>query len=356
MTHKAHDAVTDMPACNAPQARVFRDDPGDTHTLRRRHAIAAAAAFTLGLSHLPARAQGFPAKPVRLVVPYPPGGATDIAARLVAVKLQELWGQTVIVENITGASGIVGAQNVQRQAPDGYTLLVTISNTHAIMPHMQAMPFDPFRDFTGVVTLVRAQSGLFVRSDVPVKTLEEFFLYARAQGKPLPVGDWGSGSFGHMLMSGLAIDGKFEVTPIHYRGAAPVVQAVLSGEISVASADVSTVLPHVTAGKIRLLAVNGTARHPAMKSTPTFSELGMADYDSYSWLGVFAPAKTPLALRETIAKAFQQVCLAPEMQARLMDRGFLTASSDPARFDAEWLETYQRFGRLVKKTGVKADT
>jgi len=322
----------------------------------RRGALESFAAVAFGLAGMPAIAQDFPTRPVRLVVPYSPGGAVDIAARLVAVKLQEQWGQPVTVENITGASGIVGAQNVQRQPPDGYSLLVTISNTHAILPHMQQLPFDPFRDFTGIVTLVRAQTGLFVRSDVPARTLDEFFRYARAQPEPLPFGDWGSGSFGQMLIAGLAIDQRFKVTSVHYRGAAPVVQAVLSGEINAGSADVSSVLAQVNAGKLRLLAVNGTSRHPAAKDTPTFSELGIPDYDSYSWLGVFAPAKTPLALRETIAKAFQQVTLAPDMQARLMERGFLATPSDPARFDAEWRSTYERFGRLVKKTGIKAES
>lgn len=328
---------------------------GPPESMTRRAVLASATGIGLGLTGLPAVAQDYPIKAVRLVVPYAPGGAVDIAARLVAVKLQELWGQSVLVENITGASGIVGAQNVQRQAPDGYSLLVTISNTQAILPHMQQLPFDPLRDFTGIVMLVRAQSGLFVRSDVPVKTLEEFFRYARAQPDPIPFGDWGIGSFGHMLIAGLAIDQHFKATSVHYRGAAPVVQAVLSGEINAGSADVSSLLAQVNAGKLRLLAVNGTSRHPAVKDTPTFSESGISDYDSYSWLGVFAPAKTPLALRESIAKAFQQVTLAPDMQATLQDRGFLASPSDPARFEVEWRSTYERFGRLVKKTGIKAE-
>lgn len=337
---------------------TFRQDPapaGAHPRINRRAILSSAGGMALALAGFDASAQDYPTKAVRLVVPYAPGGAVDIAARLVAVKLQELWGQPVLIENLTGASGIVGAQNVQRQAPDGYSLLVTISNTHAILPHMQQLPFDPFRDFTGIVTLVRAQTGLFVRSDVPAKTLEEFFRYARAQPDPMAFGDWGIGSFGHMLIAGLAIDEKFKVTSVHYRGAAPVVQAVLSGEINAGSADVSSVLSQVNAGKLRLLAVNGTSRHPAAKDTPTFSELGISDYDSYSWLGVFAPAKTPLALRETIAKAFQQVTLAPDMQRKLEERGFLAVASDPARFDAEWRSTYERFGRLVKKTGIKAE-
>lgn len=324
-------------------------------SLQRRALLLGGAAASLGLAGPPARAASFPSRAVKLVVPYAPGGAVDIAARLLAPKLQEQWGQTVVVENISGASGIVGAQNVQRAAPDGHTLLVTISNTHAILPNMQTLPFDPFKDFSGVVLLVRAQSGLFVRSDVPAQTLPEFFQYARASKRPTAIGDWGVGSFGHMLAAGLAVDQKFAVTHVHYRGAAPVVQAVLGGEILVGSADVSSVLAQANAGKVRLLAVNGTARHPAMKDTPTFGEFGIEDHDSYSWIGVFGPAGLPVPLREAIAQDIQKIVLTPDMSARLMERGFIAAPSDPARFDAEWRSTYERFGRLVKKTGIKAD-
>jgi tripartite-type tricarboxylate transporter receptor subunit TctC len=316
-------------------------------------AALAAPAWLAAAGH--ANAQAFPTKPVRLVVPYPPGGATDVVARLVGAELSRQWKQPVLIENLSGASGIVGAQAVQRAASDGHTLLVTVSNTHAILPHMQPLPFDPFRDFSGVVTLARAQSGVFVRSDLPVKTLDELAAYARSRLEPLPIGDWGSGSFGHLLVAGLAIDKQFKATAVHYRGAAPVLQAALSGEIQVASADVSTLLPHINAGKVRMLAVNGAERHPALQAVPTFQELGLDDYASYSWLGVFAPAKTPLPLRTAIAQAIQRACLDSAVNAQLRERGFLVAQSDPAQFEEEWRTTYERFGRLVKKTGIKGE-
>jgi len=228
-------------------------------TIGRRNLLQTAAALALGLGHAaqPAGAATFPTKPVKLVVAYPAGGATDIVARLLVGPLQQIWGQPVVVENITGASGILGAQAVQRAAPDGHTLLITISNTHAVLPHMQALPFDPFKDFTAVTNLVNAQSGVFVRSDVPVKDLPEFFQYARQRGEPLAFGDWGLGSLGHMISASLALDQGFRVNPIHYRGASPVIVAALGGEIAVGSSDVSTTLPHHKAGKLRMLALNG---------------------------------------------------------------------------------------------------
>lgn len=321
----------------------------------RRQVLLSAAAAGTGLANSPAMAKTFPSKMVRIVVPYAPGGATDVAARMVAVKLNDIWGQPVVVDNVTGASGILGAQNVQRQPPDGYTLMVTVANTQAIMPHIQRMPFDPLRDFSSVTLLARAQSGLMVRGDMPVKTLADLFAYARALKAPLPIGDWGLGSSGHLLAAGLAVDEKFEVTHIHYRGVAPALQAVLAGEISVSAADVASVFPHLRAGSVRFLGLNGMARHPELKDTPTFNESGIADHDNYAWVGVFAPAKTPLELREAIAAVIQKVCLAPEMQPQFLGRGFITARSGPAAFDAEWRETYERFGNLVRKTGVKAD-
>ena len=323
--------------------------------LNRRQLVLASAAAAGGMVSSPAFAKAFPAKMVRIVVPFAPGGATDVAARMVAVKLSELWGQPVVVDNVTGASGILGAQNVQRQPPDGYTLMVTVANTQAIMPHIQRMPFEPLRDFSSVTLLARAQSGLMVRGDMPVKTLADLFAYARALKAPLPIGDWGQGSSGHLLAAGLAVDERFEVTHIHYRGVAPALQAVLAREISVSAADVASVFPHLRAGTVRFLGLNGMARHPELQDTPTFNESGIPDHDNYAWVGVFAPAKTPLALRESIAAAFQQVCLAPEMQPHFLERGFITAHSGPAAFEAEWRETYERFGKLAKKTGVKAD-
>ena len=326
-------------------------------TIGRRTLLQTAAALALGLGPAaqPASAATFPTKPVKLVVAYPAGGATDIVARLLVGPLQQIWGQPVVVENITGASGILGAQAVQRAAPDGHTLLITISNTHAVLPHMQALPFDPFKDFTAVTNLVNAQSGVFVRRDVPVTDLPEFFQYARQRGEPLAFGDWGLGSLGHMISASLALDQGFRVNPIHYRGASPVIVAALGGEIAVGSSDVSTTLPHHKAGKLRMLALNGTSRHPAAKDVPTFSEFGIHDFDSYSWIAMFAPAGTPLALRQDIAQALQRVTLAPEMRERLTERGFLPAPSSPEQFEAEWRSTYARFGKLIQKTGIRAE-
>lgn len=320
----------------------------------RRRALLAAAGATLVL---PARAQApaFPNRPIRLVVPFPPGGGTDILVRLFAQELQDAWGQTVVVDNRSGAGGVIGAQHVQTQPPDGHTLLVTVSTTHAILPHMQKLPFDPFKDFTAVTLLTRAQSGLFVRADHPAASFQQFVAAAKAQAQPTAVGDWGVGSFGHLVGSALGITLGFRVVPVHYRGAAPIALAVLGGEIPAGSADVATLRPHLQAGKLRMLAINGAARHPSLPDVPTYGELGIRDLDPYSWFGVFAPAGTPLAVREKYAEVAQRLARSPQAGARLGELGFIPVGSSPAQFEAEWRASYEAFGNLVRKTGIRVD-
>lgn len=324
--------------------------------LRRRHVLA-----TLGAAlALPARSQvPVPAlanRPIRLVVPFPPGGGTDILVRLYAQALQDAWGQSVVVDNRSGAGGVIGAQYVQTQAPDGSTLLVTVSTTHAILPHLQKLPFEPFRDFTAVTLLTRAQSGLFVRADHPSASFQEFVAAARAQPQPVALGDWGVGSFGHLVGSALGISLGFQVVPVHYRGAAPIALAVLGGEIPAGSADVATLRPHLQAGKLRMLAINGATRHPTLPDVPTYAELGVADLDPYSWFGVFAPARTPLAVREKYADVARQMANSPQAGARLSELGFIPVGSSPAEFEAEWRASYTAFGNLVRKTGIRVDS
>nr|WP_145552336.1 tripartite tricarboxylate transporter substrate binding protein [Variovorax boronicumulans] len=328
--------------------------PDATPPSARRRTLLAAAGAALALPAL-AQAPAFPSRPIRLVVPFPPGGGTDILVRLYAQALQDAWGQSVVVDNRSGAGGVIGAQHVQTQPPDGHTLLVTVSTTHAILPHMQKLPFDPFQDFTAVTLLTRAQSGLFVRADHPAASFQDFVAAAKAQPQPTAVGDWGVGSFGHLVAVALGITLGFQVVPVHYRGAAPITLAVLAGEVPAGSADVATLRPHLQAGKLRMLAVNGAARHPALPEVPTYGELGVPDLDPYSWFGVFAPAGTPLPLREKFAEVAQRLARSPEAGARLAELGFIPVGSSPAAFEAEWRASHTAFGKLVRKTGIRVD-
>lgn len=320
-----------------------------------RRSLIRSIASLAAVTGVPALAQPAGNRTIRIVVPFPPGGGTDVLARMYAKRIQDTLGQPTIVDNRSGAGGIIGAQYVQSQPADGQTLLVTVSTTHAILPHMQKLPFEPLKDFSAVTMLARAQTGLIVKSDLPVTTLAQFAQYAKSLNKPIHMGDWGAGSGGHLFHTAIAMSMGFDMTPVHYRGVAPLMQAVLSGEIPAGSSEVATARPHLAAGTLKMLAINGKYRHPVLPNVPTYQEVGVPDLDAYAWFGVFAPAGTPLPMRERYAQIANELLRSAETGDQLKDMGYLPAGSTPTQFEAEWRESYELHGRLVRKTGVKSE-
>ncbi|HXJ09618.1 MAG TPA: tripartite tricarboxylate transporter substrate binding protein [Burkholderiales bacterium] len=297
--------------------------------------------------------QSWPAKPVRIVVPFPPGGITDILARLMAAKLGDAWGQSVIVENRVGASGNIGVVQVARSAPDGYTFLVT-STSIAVNATLNANPgYDIDKDFAPVINLASSPNMIITHAAGP-KSLRELIDSSRAGG--LIYGSAGAGTTPHLtaeyLFKNLA---GLKVTHVSYKGAAPAVTAALSGEVVAVSVAMTTAVPHVKSGKLRGLAVTSRARMPVLPDVPTVQEAGFAGFEDYTWVGMFAPAGTP---REIVAKVNTDAnafLAGAEVRERLASLAF-----DPIGGGSDAFATYlkaevAKWAKVIKETGAKIE-
>ncbi len=258
----------------------------------------AGAAFALAASV--AHAQAFPAKPIRLICPFPPGGAVDIASRAIATELSKVLGQTVTVDNRPGAGGNIGGAEAARSAPDGYTLFMTTSGISAINPALYAkMPFDPIKDLMPVAALVSLANVLVLHPSVKANSVAEVIAMARAQPGKINYASSGSGTSIHMSAEMFNFMNKTEMTHIPYKGSAPAVTDLLGGQVMMMFDNIPSALPHIRAGKLRALATTGSKRDPALPELPTIAESGVAGYESGVWFGQAVAAGTP---RDVIAK------------------------------------------------------
>ena len=292
----------------------------------RRQAIARSLALALAATAAPAFAQapGFPSRPLRLVVPFPPGGSTDLLARRIGDKLAAAFGQPVVVDNRPGAGGATGSVEVARAAPDGYTLLFGVTGTHAISPAINPkLGYDPRADFAPVSIVVSAPLVLVVRADSPQRTMAELVAWGRKNPERLTHGSPGNGTTMHLSgeMWGLATQVK--VTHVPYKGSAPALQDLLGGEIEAMFGDLLVVLPQITAGKLRALAVSSRQRHPLLPAVPTMIEEGLPDFEALSWQGLFVPAGTPPAVLERLNAEVVKAVRAPELKDFFAERGFV---------------------------------
>ncbi len=319
----------------------------------RRQAIAQALA--LAFAAAPALAQqqppasGFPTRPLRLVVPFPPGGSTDLLARRIGDKLAAAFGQPVVVDNRPGAGGATGSVEVARAAADGYTLLFGVTGTHAISPAINPkLGYDPRADFAPVSIVVSAPLVLVVRADSPLRSMADLVAWGRKNPERLTHGSPGIGTTMHLTgeMWGLATQVK--VTHIPYKGSAPALQDLLGGQIEAMFGDLLVVLPQITAGKLRALAVTSRQRHPLLPAVPTMAEEGLADFEALSWQGLFVPAGTPPAVLERLNAEVVKAVRAPDLKDFFAERGFVVEAKsvdDSRRFiDAE----VAKWSRIVK--------
>jgi tripartite-type tricarboxylate transporter receptor subunit TctC len=297
----------------------------------------------------------YPSRPVKIVVTIPPGGAPDIAARIIGHKLSESFGQPVVVENRPGSNGNIAAELVARAPADGYTLLLGADSLIAINPHLYArMPIDTLKDLTPVASLVANQFVLSVNPSLPVKTFQEFIDYARKANPPLNYASGGNGSQHQLTMEMLKARAGINLVHVPYRGGAPATTATVAGEVAAMFAGTSTA-PQIKAGRLRALAVSGAKRSSAFPELPTISEF-YPGFENSIWLGLFGPAGLP---QETLAKLrgeIRKTLELPEVRDKLHAAGglepFITA---PEEFSALIRRDHERFGRLIKEVGIKAD-
>jgi tripartite-type tricarboxylate transporter receptor subunit TctC len=274
------------------------------------------------LATLTAHAQSYPTRPVKLVVGFEPGGNTDTVARIVAQKLSERLGQQVIVENKLGAAGTIGTYEVARAAPDGYTLTMGTTTTHAIAPAAYTkLPYDPIADFEPIALVAIAPYMLVVNPTFPAKDLKEFISAVKSQPGKYNYGSAGQATTTHLVMATLANRAGLDMVHIPFKGNAPATTAVLGGQVEVLFGALPPLLPHVAAGKLRALAISSGKRSPSAPEVPTVAESGFPGYDMALWLGFFAPKGTPSAIVKRLESDLLQVARSPELKAMLEKQG-----------------------------------
>jgi len=310
--------------------------------------------LVLALISFQADAQTWPNKPVRIIVPYPPGGQTDIITRWLGEKLAPVLGQPVLAENRAGAQGIVGLEAAKNAAPDGYTFVYTNVSNISLNPHMyEKLPYDGQKDFAPVTQLGLSVLAMVVPSSLGPKTLKEFIAWAKANPGKASFASFGNGSSSHVYGEMLKGVAGFDMVHVPYRGAGPAVQDIMAGHASTGIHDLASVGPHVSSGKLVALAVTGPRRWPALPDLPTFVEQGYA-LDIAGWNGIMAPAGTPQPVLERMSAEINRVIQAPEGREQILKYGLLVTGTTPAEFADIIRRDTPKWGEVIKKAGIKA--
>lgn len=302
------------------------------------------------------RAQGYPAKPVRVVIPWPPGGSNDIVGRLVLQKMGESLGQQFVVDNRAGAAGSIGADLVAKAPPDGYTLMVH-STTHLGNAHLygKKLAYDTLKDFAGV-SLLSAQPGvLTVHPSMPVKNTTEFLALARTRPGQILYSSSGNGSAPHLQMALLTSMAKLSLVHVPYKGGVPQVTALVSGETQVSFATIGTVISQIRQGKLRPLGVGGAQRAGSLPEVPTLAESGVKGYEMNPWVGLFAPAGTPAAVIDRLNAEANKALRAPDVVQKLQNQALDPWTSTPDEFNTRLKTDYEKYGQLIRLTGAKIE-
>jgi tripartite-type tricarboxylate transporter receptor subunit TctC len=326
--------------------------------LSRRESLRRAALF-LAFAGAPATASAqpgaYPAKPVKLVIPYPPGGGTDITGRAMAQKLSEFLGQSVIIENKPGATGMIGAASVAKSAPDGYTVLFGAASEMAINASLfKNMAYDPRTDFEPV-TLVATFPLVFIAPATTNQSLKELIEAARAKPDSVSYGSIGSGSPQHLAAELLSSMAKARFLHIPYKGSGPLVQDAVGGHVDMAVSSVPPAVPLVRAGKLRALAVTSSARSEALPDVPTMAELGFAGYEFNTWVGVAVPKGTPKEVVDRLRDGMVNALGASEVQAALRDQGAVPAGTTAEQFRQFVHDEVAKSDRIVSQAGIQLE-
>lgn len=301
-------------------------------------------------------AQSYPSKPIKLIVPFPPGGATDHLARLVGDRLGQRLGQPLVIENRPGAGANVGAELAARAAPDGYTLLIAPLSIHAIAvtlyPHLN---YDLVRDFAPVSTLITVPHVLVINAKLPAGSVDELVRLARGRGEGLTYASQGSGTVSHLEGAMFAEQARLPLVHVPYRGSAPAVQDLAGGQVDMMFDSITSALPHVRSGKLRALAVTGRQRASLLPKVPTMVEAGQTGFVVESWLALLARAGTPAAIVQQLNKTVLAVLAEPDTLRRMAELGFEAAGSTPAECLARYQAEVTKWRPVVKASGARVD-
>jgi tripartite-type tricarboxylate transporter receptor subunit TctC len=305
---------------------------------------------------LPALGQTYPSRPLRIVVPFPPGGGTDIGTRIVAQKLQEAWGQAVVVENKPGAAGIVGTELTARSAPDGYTFMMGNIGTHAINVSLyKKLSYDPVKDFAPVSMVADLPLLLLVHPSVPANTVKELIALAKSQPGKLNFSSSGAGGSMHVAAELFKSMAGVDMVHIPYKGGAPAVADLISGQVALSFSTVLETIQHVKAGKVRALAVTNDHRSIALPDLPTIAEAGLPGYQSISWLALFAPAGTPKDIVNKVSAETVRILKLPDVKERLLAQGAEPIGSTPEQLAAILAADLAKYAKVIRESGYKPE-
>ncbi len=317
--------------------------------------LARLAGWALALGCSAALAQGFPSRPLRLVVPFPPGGSADVLARVVGARLATALGQPVVVDNRPGAGGILGADIVAKAPADGHTLLFANTNI-AINPSLyKSLPYDTASAFAPVVLMVKVPNLLLVADNVKATNVAELIALAKADPHALNYASAGNGTFPHLAVELFKLEAGVSITHIPYKGAAPALNALLAKDVQVLSNDLLTAVPHVKAGKVRALAITGSTRSPVMPDVPTMAEAGLKDYSAVGWQGIMTTAGTPAATIARLNTEINKVLADPELRGQLTSQGLEVVGGTAQQFGEFVRADTERWRAAVEASGAKVD-
>ena len=314
------------------------------------------AAAWLAVVPVTAAAQAYPAKPIRLIVPFAPGGPNDVIGRIVGQKLTEAWGQTVVVENRGGAGGTIGVEAGAKSATDGYTIIMGGSSNLTVAPSLYAkLPYDPLHDLAPVSNVAFVPYVVTVNPRVPARSMKELVAIAKARPSFLNYGSSGTGSMSSLAAELINSAGGARIVHVPYKGTAPAVAAMVTGEIDMMVADLSAVAGHAKAGKLRLIATAGTRRTRAAPELPTVAESGLKGYAVDAWFGVVAPGKTPGEIVAKLSAGVAGAVKSPDVRQRFEQLGYDPIGDTSSEFAATIKSDIEKFARIIKAAGIRAE-
>ena len=314
--------------------------------------VSAFSAFTA----FTAQAADYPDKPIRMIVPYPPGGTSDLLARAIAPRLGERLQQTVIIENRAGAGGVIGAQAVARSAPDGYTLVFASIASHGILPVLQKpAPYDAIKDFSPITLVANTPNVLIANIQQPIKSVAELLAAAKAKPGSINFGSTSLGGSPHMGGELLKSMAGIDIVHVPYKGGGPMLIDLMGGQVQVAFDNLPSSINHIRAGKIRALAVTTAKRWPAAPDIPTMAEAGVPGYESGAWFGLLAPANTPKPIVEMLQKHVAAILKLPEVEKMFLEQGAEPVGNTPEQFAKVIASELQKWAKVAAATGVKLD-
>lgn len=313
-------------------------------------------AFLAGLSVLlqamPSEAEDFPARQIRLIVPFPPGGPNDIIARVIGQRMSEIARQPVIIDNRGGQGGVLGTEALAKATPDGYTIAISSAGALAISPTMERVAYDPLKDLQAVTLVAKVPEMLVVATNVPAKNMAELVALAKAQPGKLNFASSGPGSLPHLAGELLKLTAKIDIVHVPYRGAAPAMNDLLGQQVQMVFLDLPILLPQIRSGGLRAIAIGAPERAPTAMEVPTTTEVGMPDLQAENWYGMVAPAGTPAPIVERLNQIATEAMRDPTVKEKLAIQGATLVGDDPAHFHAFIESEIARWAKVIKDAGV----